>query len=63
MSQTDYYRERAAECHQQADAVTSESVRKTLRNVAKKYLALAANEERSAMFDALMADDRLDARN
>ena len=47
MSNADVYRERAAECQRQADAVVSESARKALRDIAQKYLKLAANEERS----------------
>jgi molecular chaperone GrpE (heat shock protein) len=49
MSKADVYRKRAAECQQQADAAMLESVRATLLEVADKYLALADNEERSAM--------------
>jgi hypothetical protein len=48
MSKADDYRERAAECLQQAEAATMDSVRDTLLDIAKKYLALAANEDRSA---------------
>jgi outer membrane protein TolC len=47
MSNVDIYRKRAAECQRQADAAVSDSVRETLQEVADKYLALAANEERS----------------
>jgi hypothetical protein len=47
MSKADVYRKRAAECQRQADAAVLESVRETLLDVAEKYRALAANEERS----------------
>ena len=53
MSNADVYRERAAECQRQADAVVSESARKALRDIAQKYLKLAANEERSARLPGL----------
>jgi hypothetical protein len=58
MSQADVYRERAAECQRQADAAVSEDVRKTLRDIAKKYLALAANEERSRAWSARVANEK-----
>jgi hypothetical protein len=48
MSRADDYRKRAAECLQRAEAATMDSVRNTLLDIAKKYLALAANEDRSA---------------
>ena len=47
MSKADVYRKRAAECQRQADAAVTESVRETLQDIADKYRALAANEERS----------------
>ena len=49
MSNIDVYRKRAAECQRQADAAVLDSVRETLQEIADKYLALAANEERSAV--------------
>ena len=47
MSKADVYRKRAAECQRQADAAVTESIRETLQDIADKYRALAANEERS----------------
>jgi len=47
MSNADVCRKRALECQRQADAAVSPSVRETLQEVADKYLALAASEERS----------------
>ena len=47
MSKADVYRKRAAECQRQADAAVTQSVRETLQDIADKYRALAANEERS----------------
>jgi hypothetical protein len=54
MSQADDYRERAAECQRDADATVTPTTREMLRDIAKKYLALAANEERRT---ASRADD------
>jgi hypothetical protein len=48
MPTADCYRRRAAECQHLADAAMSESVRETLHDIADKYLALAANEDRSS---------------
>ena len=47
MSNVDVYRKRATQCQRQADAAVTKSVRETLRNIADKYWALAADEERS----------------
>jgi hypothetical protein len=47
MSKVDIYRKRAAECQRLADAALVTSTRETLQEIADKYLALAANEERS----------------
>jgi hypothetical protein len=49
MSSADVYRKRAAECQRQADAAVTKSVGETLREIAEKYLQLAANTERSAV--------------
>ena len=48
MSSAECYRRGAVECQRQADAATTESVRETLHDIADKYLALAANEDRSS---------------
>jgi hypothetical protein len=56
MSNADFYRERAAECQRLADAATLRDVRETLQDVANKYLALAANEERCAMIPGSAAN-------
>jgi hypothetical protein len=47
MSNADVYRKRATEYQRQADAAFLQSVRETLQEVANKYSALAANEDRS----------------
>jgi hypothetical protein len=56
MSNADVYRKRAVECQRQADAAVTESVRETLQDVADKYQALAANEERSGAMPKLSGD-------
>jgi hypothetical protein len=48
MSKADVYRNRAAECQHLADAAVLASARKTLQEIADKYQALAANEDRCA---------------
>jgi hypothetical protein len=58
MSKADVYRKRAAEYQRQADAAELKSVRKTLRDVADKYLALADNEERSEVMLGSSANGR-----
>jgi hypothetical protein len=58
MSQADHYRERAAEYQRQADAAVSPTSRVTLQDIAKKYLALAANEERYSAFSPEAAQAR-----
>jgi hypothetical protein len=60
MSNADIYRKRAAECQRQADAAVLESVRETLQEIADKYLALAANEERSVGMSGLATKGRGD---
>ena len=52
MSQADEYRQRAAVCQRQGDAAATPGARDTLRDIAKKYLKLAANEERAASMSA-----------
>jgi hypothetical protein len=47
MSEAKIYRQRAADCERLADEAISKEVKETLREVAKKYVALATNEERS----------------
>ena len=50
MSKADEYRQRAAECQRQAEAARIPGARKTLLEIAKKYLKLADNEERHEAF-------------
>ena len=57
MSTADVYRKRAVECQRQADAAVTESVRETLQDVADKYQALAANQERSGATLKLSPDE------
>jgi hypothetical protein len=56
MSRADDYRERAAECQRHADGTVTPTAREMLRDSAKKYLALAANEERDTAFSPGAAD-------
>jgi GAF domain-containing protein len=56
MSDANLYRERAAETQRLADAAESDSVRETLQDIARKYLNLAANEERAALVPHQTAD-------
>src|SRR5258705_4861978 len=55
MSEEEIFRQRAAECQRQAEEARSKEVSETLRGIAKTYLALAANEERSKALAAFGA--------